>query len=131
MSKQKTLLLRNTSCDFTCPWANKLDGSDEHRFVKDEIFEVPAEIERVRNGKTVMVSTLELLQNAFGRGIEEAKGAVSMSGLKEKDEEIERLKAELAEMKKTKKSKKKAEPEITDETTDEPGTQEEVETSEE
>lgn len=108
MAKKKTLLLRNTSCDFTCPWANKLDGSDNHSFVKDEIFEVPAEVERVRNGKKVMVSALELLQYAFGRGIEEAKGAVSMSGLKEKDEEIERLKAELAKMK-TKGSKKKNE----------------------
>lgn len=109
MAKKKTLLLRNTSCDFTCPWANKLDGSNNHSFVKDEIFEVPAEVERVRNGKKVMVSTLELLQHAFGRGIEEAKGAVSMSGLKEKDEEIKRLKAELAKMK-TKGSKNKAEP---------------------
>ena len=107
MTKEKTLLLRNTRCDFNCPWANKLDGSDNHSFVKDEIFEVPVEIERERNGKKVMVSTLELLQSAFGKGIEEAKGAISMSDIKEKDAEIERLKAEL---KKAKKSKKKSEP---------------------
>lgn len=106
----KTLLLRNTMCSFSCPWINKLDGSDNHTFEKDEIFEVPAEIERERNGKKVMISTLELLQNAFGKGIEEAKGAVSMTGLKEKDEEIARLKAELEEAKKTKKTRKKSVP---------------------
>ena len=96
MAKEKTLLLRNTMCSFSCPWVNKLDGSDNHRFEKDEIFEVPAEVERVRNGKKVKVSSLELLQSAFGKGIEIAKGAVSMNNLKEKDEEIARLKAELA-----------------------------------
>lgn len=111
MSKQKTLLLRNTVCDFTCPWANKLDGSDNHSFVKDEIFEVPAEVERVRNGKKVKVSSLELLQHAFGHGIEEAKGAISMSGMKEKDDEIKRLKAELAKQKKNSKKEKLEEPE--------------------
>jgi len=116
MTKEQTLLLRNTNCSFTCPWANKLDGSDNHRFEKDEIFEVPVEIERERNGKKVMVSTLELLQKAFGKGIEEAKGAVSM---KEKDEEIARLKAELAEAKKQKKSKKKTETEVVDEEVEE------------
>lgn len=105
--KQKTLLLRNTTCDFVCPWINKLDGSDNHSFAKGEIFEVPATIKRMRLGKEVEIDTLELLQATFGRGIEEAKGAISMSTVKEKDDEIARLKAELA---KTKKDKK-AEPE--------------------
>lgn len=100
MTKEKTLLLRNVNCSFTCPWANKLDGSNNHHFERNEIFEVPAEVERERNGQKVMVSSLEILQNAFGRGIEEAKGAVSM---KEKDDEIARLKAELAKAKKSKK----------------------------
>lgn len=99
MAKEKTLLLRNTWCSFSCPWCNKLDGSDNHTFEKDEIFEVPAEVERERNGKKVMVSSLEILQSAFGKGIEVAKGAVSMSDMKEKDAEIERLKAELAKAK--------------------------------
>lgn len=120
MTKEKTLLLRNVNCSFTCPWANKLDGSNNHHFEKDEIFEVPAEVERERNGQKVMVSSLEILQNAFGRGIEEAKGAVSM---KEKDDEIARLKAELA---KAKKSKKKNE--VVSETETEPV--EETETQE-
>ena len=105
--KEKTLLLRNTACDFVCPWINKLDGSKDHKFVKGEVFEVPATVKRVRNGDEVEVNTLELLQAAFGRGIEEAKGAISMSAVKEKDDEIARLKAELAKAKKD----KKAEPE--------------------
>lgn len=131
MAKKKTLLLRNTICSFNCPWVNKLDGSDNHHFEKNEIFEVPAEVARERNGKKVMVSTLELLQNAFGRGIEEAKGAVSMSGLKEKDEEIERLKAELAQAKKAKKAEiKVAEPEKTEEPEEE-SAEEPAETDEE
>lgn len=103
--KVKTLLLRNITCDFVCPWINKLDGSDNHFFAKGEIFEVPEFVERVRNGKTVQIPTLDLLKSAFGTGIEEAKGAISMADMKEKDEEIARLKKELA------KSKKKAEPE--------------------
>lgn len=98
--KQKTLLLRNITCDFVCPWINKLDGSDNHSFAKGEIFEVPATIKRMRLGKEVDVDTLELLQATFGRGIEEAKGAISMSSVKEKDDEIARLKAELAKAKK-------------------------------
>lgn len=105
--KEKTLLLRNTTCDFICPWINKLDGSNNHRFVKDEIFEVPATVKRIRNGEEVEVDTLELLKATFGNGIEEAKGAISMSSVKEKDNEIARLKAELAKAKKG----KKAEPE--------------------
>ena len=106
--KEKTLLLRNTICDFICPWINKLDGSNNHRFVKGEIFEVPETVERERNGEKVQVSTLDLLRAAFGNGIEEAKGAISMSAIKEKDEEIAKLKAELA---KSKKIKKEPEPE--------------------
>ena len=98
--KEKTLLLRNTVCDFTCPWINKLDGSKDHKFVKGEIFEVPETVKRVRNGQEVEINTLELLQNMFGRGIEIAKGAISLSTVKEKDEEIARLKAELAKSKK-------------------------------
>ena len=86
-------------CSFSCPWCNKLDGSDNHSFDKDEVFEVPEEVERIRNGKPTMVSSLELLQSAFGKGIEVAKGAVSMNKIKEKDEEIARLKAELAKVK--------------------------------
>lgn len=100
MAKQKTLLLRNTVCSFSCPWCNKLDGSDNHSFEKDEVFEVPAEVERKRNGKLEMVSALELLQSAFGKGIEVAKGAISINKIKEKDEEIARLKEELAKAKK-------------------------------
>ena len=119
--KEKTLLLRNTLCDFVCPWANKLDGSKDHKFVKGEIFEVPAKVKRERNGEEVEVDTLEVLRAAFGVGIEEAKGAVSMSNIKEKDEEIARLKAELA---KTKKGKK-AEPEEIVEDDDIEATQEE------
>lgn len=102
--KEKTLLLRNTTCDFICPWINKLDGSNNHRFVKDEIFEVPATVKRIRNGEEVEVDTLELLKATFGNGIEEAKGAISMSSIKEKDNEIARLKAELAKAKKGKKA---------------------------
>ena len=105
--KQKTLLLRNTTCDFVCPWVNKLDGSNNHSFVKGEIFEVPVTVKRIRQGKEVEVNALELLQATFGRGIEEAKGAISMSSVKEKDDEIARLKSELAKAKKG----KKAEPE--------------------
>lgn len=97
--KQKTLLLRNTTCDFVCPWVNKLDGSDNHSFVKGEIFEVPEFVERERNGKKVQVSTFELLKSTFGAGIEIAQGAISMSDMKEKDEEIARLKKELAKTK--------------------------------
>ena len=100
--KEKTLLLRNTNCDFVCPWVNKLDGSKDHKFVKGEVFEVPETVKRVRNGEEVEVNTLELLQSIFGHGIEEAKGAVSMSQMKEKDDEIARLKAELAKTKKGK-----------------------------
>lgn len=99
VNKNKTLLLRNTVCGFSCPWVNKLDGSDNHAFEKGEVFEAPETITRLRNGKEVEINTLELLQSMFPRGIEEAKGAVSVSALKEKDEEIERLKAELASMK--------------------------------
>lgn len=101
--KTKTLLLRNTTCDFVCPWINKLDGSDNHSFAKGEIFEVPATVKRVRLGKDVEVDTLELLQATFGKGIEVAKGAISMSSVKEKDDEIARLKAELAKAKKDNK----------------------------
>ena len=97
--KQKTLLLRNTTCDFVCPWINKLDGSDNHSFVKGEVFEVPEFVERERNGKKVQVSTFELLKSTFGAGIEIAQGAISMSDMKEKDEEIARLKKELAKTK--------------------------------
>ena len=107
--KQKTLLLRNTTCDFVCPWINKLDGSDNHSFAKGEIFEVPVTVKRVRMGKEVEIDTLELLQATFGRGIEEAKGAISMSSVKEKDDEIARLKAELAKAKKNKKESPKNE----------------------
>ena len=114
----KSLLLRNTICSFTCPWAHKLDGSDSHRFEKDEVFEVPVEIERERNGKKIMVSTLELLQNAFGKGIEEAKGAISMSSVKEKDDEIARLKAELAKAKKNEKEEPKNETSESEENSD-------------
>ena len=95
----KTLLLRNTMCDFSCPWVNKLDGSDEHNFVKGEVFEVPEYVERKRNGKKVQVSSMELLEAMFPKGIEIAKGAVSGNKLKEKDDEIANLKAELAKMK--------------------------------
>lgn len=109
--KQKTLLLRNTTCDFVCPWINKLDGSDNHSFAKGEIFEVPVTVKRVRMGKEVEIDTLELLQATFGRGIEEAKGAISMSNVKEKDDEIARLKAELAKAKGGKKNKKEEAPE--------------------
>ena len=117
--KIKTLLLRNTTCDFVCPWVNKLDGSKDHRFVKGEIFEVPEMVERVRNGDKVMVNSFELLQSVFGKGIEVATGAISMSDMKEKDEEIARLKAELAKQKKG--SKKQSEPEEIAETeSDEP-----------
>ena len=105
--KAKTLLLRNTTCDFICPWINKLDGSKDHKFVKGEVFEVPATVKRVQNGDEVEVSTLDLLRATFGMGIEEAKGAISMSQMKEKDDEIARLKAELAKSKKG----EKAEPE--------------------
>lgn len=105
--KEKTLLLRNITCDFVCPWVYKLDGSNDHHFVKGEIFEVPETIERVRNGEKVKVNSLELLKATFGNGIEEAKGAISMSSVKEKDNEIARLKAELAKA----KEGKKAEPE--------------------
>ena len=98
--KEKTLLLRNTTCDFVCPWVYKLDGSNDHRFVKGEIFEVPETIERVRNGEKVKVNSFELLKATFGIGIEVATGAVSMSSIKEKDDEIARLKAELAKAKK-------------------------------
>ena len=99
----KTLLLRNTMCDFSCPWVDKLDGSDEHSFVQGEVFEAPEFVERTRNGKKVKVSTMELLESMFPKGIEIAKGAVSGSKLKEKDDEIAKLKAELAKMKKDKK----------------------------
>lgn len=98
--KEKTLLLRNTTCDFVCPWVYKLDGSNDHHFVKGEIFEVPETIERVRNGEKVKVNSFELLKATFGLGIEVATGAVSMSNIKEKDDEIARLKAELAKAKK-------------------------------
>lgn len=98
--KEKTLLLRNTTCDFVCPWVYKLDGSNDHHFVKGEIFEVPETIERVRNGEKVKVNSFELLKSTFGLGIEVATGAVSMSNIKEKDDEIARLKAELAKAKK-------------------------------
>ena len=108
--KTKTLLLRNTKCDFNCPWVNKLDGSNNHHFVKDEIFEVPETVERVRNGEKVQVSTLEILRSAFGVGIEVAKGAISSSVIKEKDDEIARLKAELAKSKKGSKKEKLEEP---------------------
>lgn len=101
--KEKTLLLRNTTCDFVCPWVYKLDGSNDHRFVKGEIFEVPETIERVRNGEKVKVNSFELLKATFGLGIEVATGAVSMSNIKEKDDEIARLKAELAKAKKGEK----------------------------
>lgn len=101
--KEKTLLLRNTTCDFVCPWVYKLDGSNDHRFVKGEIFEVPETIERVRNGEKVKVNSFELLKSTFGLGIEVATGAVSMSNIKEKDDEIARLKAELAKAKKGEK----------------------------
>lgn len=111
--KQKTLLLRNTTCDFVCPWINKLDGSDNHSFAKGEIFEVPVTVKRTRLGKEVDVNTLELLQATFGKGIEEAKGAISMSSVKEKDDEIARLKAELAKAKKGNKE------ETTDESVEE------------
>lgn len=97
--KEKTLLLRNTTCDFVCPWVYKLDGSNDHHFVKGEIFEVPETIERVRNGEKVKVNSFELLKATFGTGIEVATGAVSMSNIKEKDDEIARLKAELAKAK--------------------------------
>ena len=97
--KEKTLLLRNTTCDFVCPWVYKLDGSNDHHFVKGEIFEVPETIERVRNGEKVKVNSFELLKATFGIGIEVATGAVSMSNIKEKDDEIARLKAELAKAK--------------------------------
>lgn len=109
--KEKTLLLRNNTCDFICPWINKLDGSNNHKFVKGEIFEVPAKVKRMRNGEEVEVSTLELLQATFGIGIEEAKGAISMSAMKEKDDEIARLKAELAKSKKGKKQESEPESE--------------------
>ena len=98
--KEKTLLLRNTTCDFVCPWVYKLDGSNDHRFVKGEIFEVPETIERVRNGEKVKVNSFEILKATFGLAIEVATGAVSMSNIKEKDDEIARLKAELAKAKK-------------------------------
>ena len=106
MEKAKTLLLRNTMCDFSCPWVNKLDGSDGHNFVKGEVFEVPEYVERKRNGKKVQVSSMELLEAMFPKGIEIAKGAVSGNKLKEKDDEIAKLKAELAKMKKDKKDSK-------------------------
>lgn len=102
--KEKTLLLRNTTCDFVCPWVYKLDGSNDHRFVKGEIFEVPETIERVRNGEKVKVNSFELLKATFGLGIEVATGAVSMSNIKEKDDEIARLKAELAKANKGRKA---------------------------
>ena len=114
--KIKTLLLRNTTCDFVCPWINKLDGSDNHMFAKGEIFEVPATVKRTRLGKEVEIDTLELLQATFGRGIEEAKGAISMSNIKEKDDEIARLKAELAKAKKGSKKEEKLEESEDDET---------------
>ena len=98
--KEKTLLLRNTTCDFVCPWVYKLDGSKDHSFVKGEIFEVPETIERVRNGEKVKVNSFELLKATFGLGIEVATGAVSVSSIKEKDDEIARLKAELEKAKK-------------------------------
>ena len=107
--KEKTLLLRNTTCDFVCPWVYKLDGSNDHRFVKGEIFEVPETIERVRNGEKVKVNSFELLKSTFGLGIEVATGAVSMSNIKEKDDEIARLKAELAKAKKGGKKEDEAE----------------------
>ena len=106
--KEKTLLLRNTICDFVCPWVNKLDGSKDHHFVKGEIFEVPETVERVRNGDKVKVNSFELLQSVFGKGIEVATGAVSMSDMKEKDEEIARLKAELAKQKKDSKKEEES-----------------------
>ena len=108
--KVKTLLLRNTTCDFTCPWVNKLDGSDNHFFAKGEIFEVPVTVKRTRLGKEVDVDSFELLRKAFGNGIEEAKGAISMSTIKEKDEEIAKLKAELEKSKKSKKEDSVEEP---------------------
>lgn len=110
--KEKTLLLRNTTCDFVCPWVYKLDGSNNHHFVKGEIFEVPETIERVRNGEKVKVNSFELLKSTFGIGIEVATGAVSMANIKEKDDEIARLKAELA---KAKKGEKKEDSEETTE----------------
>ena len=113
--KIKTLLLRNTKCDFNCPWVNKLDGSNNHHFVKDEIFEVPETVERIRNGEKVQVSTLEVLRSAFGVGIEVAKGAISMSTIKEKDEEIARLKEELAKSKKGSKKEENLEKPAKDE----------------
>lgn len=119
--KIKTLLLRNTICDFTCPWINKLDGSNDHKFLKGEIFEVPATVKRIRNGEEVEVDTLEVLKSAFGVGIEEAKGAISMSDMKEKDEEIAKLKAELA---KAKKGKKEGTAEVSEEVTEEPAVEE-------
>lgn len=100
--KEKTLLLRNTTCGFVCPWINKLDGSDKHSFEKGEIFEVPEEVERIREGKKVKVSTFDLLRSTFGNGIEIAQGAISMSDMKDKDEEIAKLKAEIEKMKKGK-----------------------------
>lgn len=99
MAKQKTLLLRNILSDFTCPWCNKLDGSDNHFFAKGEVFEVPEKIKRKRNGDEVEVSTKELLEHMFPNAIEVAKGAVSMTEMKAKDDEIARLKAELQKAK--------------------------------
>lgn len=119
--KIKTLLLRNTVCDFTCPWANKLDGSKDHKFLKGEIFEVPAMVKRIRNGEEVEVNALELLKATFGAGIEEAKGAISMSDMKEKDDEIAKLKAELA---KAKKGKKEEAVEDSEEIAEEPAVEE-------
>lgn len=119
--KIKTLLLRNTVCDFTCPWANKLDGSKDHKFLKGEIFEVPAMVKRIRNGEEVEVDALELLKATFGAGIEEAKGAISMSDMKEKDDEIAKLKAELA---KAKKGKKEEAVEDSEEIAEEPAVEE-------
>ena len=71
--KQKTLLLRNTTCDFVCPWINKLDGSDNHSFAKGEIFEVPVTVKRTRLGKEVDVNTLELLQATLAKELKKPK----------------------------------------------------------
>lgn len=109
----KTLLLRNTWCDFTCPWCNKTDGTKGHSFIKGEIFEVPETLERKdEQGNVRQVSALDLLNKMFPIGIEVAKGAVSAAKMKEKDDEIARLKAELAAAKGAKGKGKKSAPEV-------------------
>lgn len=92
-----TIVLRNTLCAFTCPYASKLDGGESHHFEKGECFEVPLTLVRKDEfGHETEVSTVEVLKSMFKNGIEEAGQVVSLKKIKEKDARIAELEAMLA-----------------------------------